>query len=324
MEDLISVIIPVYKVEKWVDECIESVVKQSYANLEIILVDDGSPDACPHKCDQWAKRDERIKVIHKKNGGLSSARNAGLQIIKGNYISFVDSDDYIHKEMYSTMIKDIRETGADIVSCARYIDKGDRIELKSKTSSARIYNNKEILENYYYHKEDFCSGVWDKLYKSELFDEVRFPEGINSEDYYVYAMIYNRTQSLYYNDKPLYYYRKREESICTSSFINEHSFDKILISDKVFEYVKNHFPDQIEDAKAFCAIARFAVYYVTLQQKHSHADRKKWKKDIRSKWREVVRNKKLGIFFKLKYSIMSIMPLEYVTLKGLLKRTWMI
>ena len=116
-EPKISVIIPIYKVEKYLDKCVKSVTNQTYKNLEIILVDDGSPDACPQMCDDWAKKDERIKVIHKPNGGLSDARNAGLDIATGDYIGFVDSDDYIEKEMYEKMIEALIKEGASVCLC---------------------------------------------------------------------------------------------------------------------------------------------------------------------------------------------------------------
>ena len=114
-EGLISVIVPVYNVEEWLDECVSSIVKQTYTNLEIILVDDGSQDSCPKMCDEWAKRDDRISVIHKENGGLSSARNAGLDICNGEYIGFVDSDDTIECEMYKKMLHDIEQNNVKIV-----------------------------------------------------------------------------------------------------------------------------------------------------------------------------------------------------------------
>lgn len=120
MEDnkiLLSVIVPVYKVESYLDRCVESIVGQSYRNLEIILVDDGSPDGCPEKCDDWAKRDNRIKVIHKQNAGLGFARNSGLDIATGEYVAFVDSDDYIENDMYRTLIDAACRHNADMVSC---------------------------------------------------------------------------------------------------------------------------------------------------------------------------------------------------------------
>lgn len=117
MNKLVTIIIPVYKVEKYLDDCLISIVNQTYKNLEIILVDDGSPDSCPSLCEQWAENDARIKVIHKKNGGLSSARNAGLKIATGDFIGFVDSDDWVELDMYAMMVKALEENDVDFVAC---------------------------------------------------------------------------------------------------------------------------------------------------------------------------------------------------------------
>ena len=124
--DLISVVIPVYKVEKFLNECVQSVLSQTYENLQVILVDDGSPDRCGEMCDKWADKDHRIQVIHKKNGGLSDARNAGLAVAAGAYIAFVDSDDWIAPQMYEVMLKTIKEQNADIVACGIVNTYGDR------------------------------------------------------------------------------------------------------------------------------------------------------------------------------------------------------
>ena len=117
MEELISVIVPIYKVEAYLERCIGSIVNQTYQNLEIILVDDGSPDSCPDICDAWKEKDDRIKVIHKKNGGLSDARNAGMQIMAGTYISYIDSDDWVANDMYEKMMYAIKKNDADICEC---------------------------------------------------------------------------------------------------------------------------------------------------------------------------------------------------------------
>ena len=114
---LISVIIPVYKVEEYLENCIQSVIKQTVSDLEIILVDDGSPDQCPEICDLWADKDSRIKVIHKENGGLSDARNAGMKVATGEYVSFIDSDDYISLDFYETLLETIVDNDSDIVEC---------------------------------------------------------------------------------------------------------------------------------------------------------------------------------------------------------------
>lgn len=114
---IVSIIVPIYKVEQYMDECITSIVNQTYSNIEIILVDDGSPDNCPRKCDDWGKADERVVVYHKKNGGLSDARNYGIEVAKGDFIMFVDSDDYIAREMVEKLYSSIIDSDADIVGC---------------------------------------------------------------------------------------------------------------------------------------------------------------------------------------------------------------
>ena len=315
MNDLISVIVPVYKVEEWLDQCVESIVNQSYKNLEIILVDDGSPDNCPQMCDEWAKNDERIKVIHKENGGLSTARNAGLDICSGEYISFIDSDDYIHKDMYINMLEDLKRTDSDIVKCGRYIDSDGKISENRVLDSEKEYNHDEILDCFFYHKDDFCSGVWDKLYKAELFKGIRFPDGLNSEDYYIYGVIYNRANKLYYNNKYYYYYRIREDSICRKEGITDHSFDKIIVSDKVYEYVVNNYPDREEDAQIFQSISRFAIYQEVYQKNHKKKLEKEWKKSLKEKKKVVLHNQKIGKLYKFKYCMMCAIPKVYIKLK---------
>ena len=127
MKDLISVIIPIYNVEKYLNKCIDSIINQTYKNLEIILVDDGSPDNCPQICDEYAKKDNRIKVIHKKNGGVSSARNVGLINSTGNYIGFIDPDDYIEPIMYEKLLKVLKESNTLVSMCGFYKIKDNKI-----------------------------------------------------------------------------------------------------------------------------------------------------------------------------------------------------
>lgn len=320
MNRLVSVIVPVYKVEEWIDQCVESIVNQNYKELEIILVDDGSPDKCPQKCDEWAKRDNRIKVIHKENGGLSSARNAALDIIQGDYISFVDSDDYLHTNMYSILVNDMHKTGADIVKCNRYIDKNGVIEELTNSNDSREFDNNSIMDSFFYHQNDLCSGVWDKLFKAKLFEDVRFPDGLNSEDYYIYYLIYKKTHKLYYENIPLYYYRRREDSICSTDHINSHSLDKIKVSNIVYELVQDDNPSRVNDAEIFQAVSRFAVLYIVFQQKHPKEDEKEWLKMLREKRKSVLKNNKVGKTFKFKYLIMSSTPKIYIRIKKLFTR----
>lgn len=183
----ISVIVPVYKVEKYIHRCVESLLKQTYSNIEIVLVDDGSPDSCGGICDYFAEKDQRIKVIHKENGGLSSARNAGLKIASGEYIGFVDSDDWVETAMYEKMILFLESEQCDVVECGvNLVCDNKCIEFVKKENEA--INGKEAL---YRHLEGKSSerlprvAVWSKLYKKEFWDGREFPEGKIHEDYMI-------------------------------------------------------------------------------------------------------------------------------------------
>ena len=142
----ISIIVPVYKVESYLSRCIDSILAQTYQNFELILIDDGSPDCCGEICDNYAKKDDRIIIIHKPNGGLSSARNVGLDLATGDYIGFVDSDDYISINMYSDMIKLLEVNGLDIIICTTFMVKGDKVKGYGGDGRLTIYDKKEILK----------------------------------------------------------------------------------------------------------------------------------------------------------------------------------
>ena len=181
MEDLITVVVPIYKVEKYLEKCIDSIIKQTYENLEIILVDDGSPDKCPQICDEYAKKDSRIKVIHKKNGGLSDARNAGIDIAKGEYITFVDSDDYIEKDYVEVLYDSIKENDSDMAIGSHKVIYENGTILNKETGEKSVLDAKTVLERILYD-ENIDLSAWAKLYKTELFEEIRYPKGRVFED----------------------------------------------------------------------------------------------------------------------------------------------
>lgn len=237
MSDLISVIIPVYKVEEYLDECVASVIAQTYSNLEIILVDDGSPDNCPQMCDVWAERDNRIKVIHKKNGGLSNARNVGIDAASGKYIAFVDSDDYIKPEMMEKLLTELMRTDADIVSCGIQ-------NVGEKTGSWAGQNfvgtSEEIL-NKLYHETTYSAAVWNKLYCRHCWRELRFPEGKLCEDTFTtYQLVHNARRIAMISDA-LYCYRIRPESIMTSSFSLKR-MDEEEAWRSNYQFAEKHYP----------------------------------------------------------------------------------
>ena len=224
---LISVIVPIYKVENYLRQCLDSIINQTYKNLEIILIDDGSPDNCPQICDDYAKKDNRIRVIHKENGGLSSARNAGLDVCKGEYISFVDSDDIISLYFIEILYKEAIKYDADICEC-EYVD---FIDEPNSDSLNRVLNYKtccktgrdleiKLLSNAYTQ----YVVVWNKLYKKNIYNELRFPNGKVHEDEFCTYKAFAKSNNVALVDQPLYYYRNRQNSITGSGFNNNRRY----------------------------------------------------------------------------------------------------
>lgn len=210
--DLISIIIPVYKVEEYLEKCIESVLKQTYTNLQIILVDDGSPDNCGKICDEYAKKDSRIEVIHKVNGGLSDARNVGIAKAKGKYIGFVDSDDYIKEDMYEILINLIKEYDADVSICNLYDVIDGKEYIRNNENGIQEYSRLEILKEVLLD-ENIQSYAWNKLYKKELFDEIKYPIGKKYEDIGTTFYVFEKCNKIVVTSKPEYYYLKRSDSL---------------------------------------------------------------------------------------------------------------
>ena len=178
-EPLISIIVPVYRVESYLSRCVDSLLAQTYQNLEIILVDDGSPDQCPQICEDYAKKEERIHVIHQENRGLSGARNAGIDVAKGEYLAFVDSDDYVSDDYIQVMYDAIKATGCAISQCRFIYTKGEKLKENRGTGAFRIYRGNSLMEKLYGNEEEATWFVvaWNKLYRRELFETIRYPEG---------------------------------------------------------------------------------------------------------------------------------------------------
>lgn len=237
--DKISIIVPVYHVEKYLDRCVSSIVNQTYENLEIILVDDESPDGCPKKCDDWAKKDDRIKVVHKKNGGVSSARNAGLNIASGKYVGFVDADDYIDLHMYEIMESNMNKNNADIVICANHVvGKNDTI------LSSVSYGNKIVETEYGVvpfatgEKFEVCC-VWNKLYKLSVIktENIYFDERFHVGEDFLFNYYYLKyTEKVVVIDDLLYNYVNERDDSATGSlnpdFIHRWMVYKIILENE--------------------------------------------------------------------------------------------
>ena len=216
-EDLISVVVPIYKVEKYICKCVDSILAQTYTNLEIILVDDGSPDNCPQICDEYAEKDRRVKVIHQQNGGLSAARNAGIAAANGEYIGFVDSDDYIHPEMYQRLLDAQIAANSDISICScEYVDEKGNIIPKDSPVVTEVLSNIDALRKLSGESWWYYVTVWNKLYKKNLFNNIRFPTGkIHEDNFVAHELLYKSGHVATIKEK-LYYYVQRDNSIMSS------------------------------------------------------------------------------------------------------------
>jgi len=241
---LVSIIVPIYKVENYLEKCLESIITQTYKNLQIILIDDGSPDGCGKICDEYAIKDPRIIVIHQKNKGLSAARNVGFEKVQGKYIGFVDSDDYIAEDMYESLVNAIEKYDTDISMCSYYkvenniVAKAEYPEIKD-----RVYSKNEALKELLLdHK--IQNYVWNKLYKRDLFANIKFPDGKEFEDIATIFYVFERINSIVKISQTKYFYVMRPESIVndlTRKTINnylEFNIKRYLYIDKKYPNLK--------------------------------------------------------------------------------------
>ena len=241
MKKLISIVLPIYNVENYIEKCMESVLNQTYKNIEIILVDDGSPDNCPIICDQYVKEDNRVKVVHKENGGLSDARNAGIKVANGDYITFIDSDDYVDKDYVEFLYNTIEETDADIAIGGHRViyDSGKIIEKETHENS--VLEPKKVLERILYD-DGIDLSAWGKLYKRYLFNDIKFPKGRLFEDSATTYMLVDKANKIAINSISKYNYIIRKNSISNAKF-SPKKMDLITSTREMSEYVKNKYPD---------------------------------------------------------------------------------
>ncbi|WP_316569225.1 glycosyltransferase [Neobacillus sp. YIM B06451] len=241
----ISVIVAAYNIESYIEKCLESIIVQTYKDLEIIVVNDGSTDNTLHLISNFSKIDSRIVVIDKANGGLSSARNAGLEIASGEYIGFVDGDDYIHEEMYQKLLLLSQETQSDIAVCG-HIRKYSNREVFSNSKKIIHYSSEEALSELISSKK-IHDYAWDKLYKKKLFENIRYPIGKMYEDVFTTYKLFIKAKKVVYIDEPLYYYIQRDGSILRKGF-SEKQFHQLealeemkrfLIENRIYHYEEN-------------------------------------------------------------------------------------
>ena len=237
-EPLISVIVPVYKVEPYLRKCVDSILAQTYKNLEVILIDDGSPDNCPAICDEYAEKDPRVVVIHKENGGRWPARNSGLDICRGEYIGFVDSDDRIEPDMYKVLLEKLIETGSDFAECRTHVIGWKQYEIKE---GPRVMDRYGIFSSY--AKDDgVIHAIWDKLFKREVWDGLRFGNTTSAEDIYIITDIISRCERAVLISDKFYFYYVNQGGITHSAF-NPKKTEAIDAARRTAGYYRENLPE---------------------------------------------------------------------------------
>lgn len=248
MSGTISVVIPVYNVEKYLKECLDSVIGQTYQNLQIILVDDGSTDSSGSICDEYAQKDERIKVVHQKNQGAGAAKNTGLELVKGEYVSLIDSDDYISNTFYETMIKAMNQYRSDVAQCLfdnRFVDRAFKRKYYFLTSKTRRIGQKQFLFEMLY---DWKYAIFaNKVFKAELLGDARFPVGRKIDDeFFTYKLICNAKAVVNVNEH-LYHYRMRQSSVMNDNSRDKLNQDRLDCFKERYAYVSKRYPSLRRD-----------------------------------------------------------------------------
>ncbi len=265
-QDVISLIVPVYNMEKYLDRCMNSIEKQTYQNLEIILVDDGSTDASPQMCDDYAAKNERIKVVHKANGGLSDARNAGLAVATGSYIGYVDSDDWIEPDMYQRMYEACVTHDADVAVC-RYASVYPEQTIKEGSDRVYVFSRDELVEKYIVDDDSIIiyNSVWSKLFRRSIVEGEFFPVGHNSEDIMYTTKSFCKARRGVYIDRCLYnYVQSREGSIMNTNRTERMFRDEIPFWREHIAYIRENVSESMGDKAAFWFYRRMLAYYLDL------------------------------------------------------------
>lgn len=303
---MVSVIIPIYNVEKYLEKCILSIINQTYKNLEIILVDDGSTDMSGAIADEYEKKDKRIRVIHKKNGGLSDARNKGFEIATGEYISFIDSDDYIDLNMYENIMKEFKDS-IDVVIFGRYVEFEGYTKVQCPKENIMDNIQAIIALNSF---KGFDMAAWDKVYKRKVIENIRFPFGKKSEDYFYTYKAFDQARKIKTISKPYYHYVQRQNSISRSKNI---SFDAIEGSREQVQYFQNKYPNLIEIAYTTLFFSYLSIYNVCIRQKKylNKEQKEQFKDECKKILKYVLKNEYISLIKKIQAIIFTKSLLMY-------------
>lgn len=303
MEELISVIIPVYNVENYLEKCIDSVLKQTYKEMEIILVDDGSTDTSGKLCDKYRNLDHRIKVYHKKNGGLSDARNYGIHYATGKYITFIDSDDIVYKDLISELYFLIKEYKADISICDPIHIFNNREYYFLPRTRIEVFNKQQSIKELLYQRS-FLVSAWGKLYSKEIFDNIKFPKGMLFEDVAIMYKLFYSSKKIIYSDAKYYGYMHRENSITTKNF-SKSDLDILKICDDLTFFAKKN-PEYDAAVRAYTVNANLRVFLNAPQDNFYKPYITNCKKYIAKNKQKVLKDKKIRKKLKCALVLFSI------------------
>lgn len=257
---MISVIVPIYNVIQYLPQCMESILAQSWQDMEIILVDDGSKDECPRLCDEYAAQDARIRVIHKPNGGLSDARNAGMRVAKGEWIYFIDSDDWMHPDALKQLYEFAIKNQCEVVQGNLYYAYKDHLlyRLPNKKESNQYVFEREEAMRLLIINDRVKNFAWGKLYRADILRDLDFPVGKYFEDSFWQHKVMHRVKHYGIIDEPLYYYRQREDSI--SGTASSRLKDLVEGYDERLAFIQEHYPQFVPLMKKMCQKVHDQVY----------------------------------------------------------------
>lgn len=314
MEELVSVIVPVYNAEVYLRKCIESIINQTYEKLEVILVDDGSTDNSGKICDEYSLKDNRIRVIHKSNKGLSDTRNKGIEIAQGEYLSFVDSDDYIDRDMIRYIVENMEQNKCDIGICGWFLEREKDISICKFECSKMIINSEKCIE-YLLSNNSFDNFMCNKIFKKKLFKNIRFPVGKKLEDLSVLYKIISEAESIYIESKPLYYYVLHDNSITSNLYnqIDESVFDEYIIrKDNLLKMYPN-LKDKI--LSNYFTACRSNLIISIKSNKRDAGFEKERIKDMKENWKYIWKDKSIKLRSKISFTLSTINPYLFFKLR---------
>lgn len=292
METAISVIVPVYRVEKYLPACIDSILNQTFTDFELILVDDGSPDRCPEICDETAKRDARVRVIHQANQGLSAARNAGIEAARGAWLSFVDSDDFLAPDFLETLHDAAVRAGADCALCGVQLtdEAGEKIGQPLSVADG-VRTGRSILETLCRAPAMLYLIVWNKLYRRDVFQTLRYPVGRRNEDTYLAVELFDTVQTVICVSKPMCFYRQRADSIMHTA-VTTRNLDEMWAFEHCFAYFEARGLEALMPDAEKKMFAKLTGVYYRLPKEERQSDAVRQAK--KAQWNAAMRLMKRG------------------------------